>query len=171
MAHPRSRFRTAGPRRQTTWVGPADQSYQAVASTNKVLIATFDPAANGLTKPTLIRTRGEVAYFNTTEGADSEIVGAYGVGVVSDQAVAAGIASIPGPWSAPEWDGWHVWRSFHYVFQFLDSTGTRQSVLRQEVDSKSMRKITDNETLVLVAESETGAFDISMALRHLFKLA
>ncbi len=34
-----------------------------------------------------------------------------------------------------------------------------------------MRKVNDNESVVLMAESQTGAFDISMPLRLLFKLS
>ena len=40
-----------------------------------------------------------------------------------------------------------------------------------EVDSKAMRKVTDDETIVLVAESQVGAYKISMPLRLLLKLS
>ena len=40
-----------------------------------------------------------------------------------------------------------------------------------EVDSKGMRKVSDNETIVLMAESQQGAFQISMNFRMLLKLS
>ncbi len=166
------RGRSRAPRRQTTWVGPADQGFVNVGSGASVIIGSFDPTAVSLLKTTLARTRGEVAFGPQAFTVDLEIVGAYGVAVVSDQAFAAGAASIPGPWNNPGWDGWLVWRSFHYV---LEVTGTPVELFKgfdaHEVDSKGMRKVSDNETVVLMAESQATAFQISMALRLLFILS
>ena len=159
-------------KRQTTWVGPADQSFISVATGAKVIIASFDPGASGFNKPTVVRTRGDVSIFPNSVTADLNIVGAYGLAIVSDQAFAAGVASVPGPWNSPGWDGWFVWRSFGYRVENVDSTGVNAPLsISQEVDSKAMRKVTENETIVLVAESQAGAFSISMALRLLLKLA
>ncbi len=136
-----------------------------------MLVASFDAAASGLVSPTLVRTRGQVAVKPQVFSADLEIVGAYGVAIVTDRAFAAGVASIPGPFTDAGWDGWAVWRSFGYQLDFGDETGKFQGAVFQEVDSKGMRKVTDDETMVLIAESEGGAFSISMALRHLFLLS
>ncbi len=163
--------RSSGPKRQVTWVAPADQGFISVASNTKVLIATFDPAAASLIKPTLIRTRGAVSVIAESTAVDVEITGAYGLAIVSDQAVAAGIASIPGPFDDAEWDGWFVWRSFAMKIDSVTQTGVFRSSWTQEVDSKAMRKVTDNETCVVVAESQSGAFQISMPLRVLLKLS
>ena len=160
-------------KRRTTWVGPADQGYIDVAAGAKVIIGTFDAVAQGLNKPTVVRTRGEVS-ITPAAGiiTDIEIVGAYGLALVSDQAVAAGVASVPGPFADADWDGWFVWRSFHYT---QEAAGTVASLMlqsvQQEVDSKAMRIVSENETIVLVAESQAQAFRISMPLRLLMKLA
>ena len=169
--HRGSAVRTRGPQRQTTWVGPADQNFVSVASGAKVIIGSFDAAANGLPSPTVIRSRGEVAYKVNAVMADVNLAGAYGVAIVSDRAFTAGAASIPGPFTDAGWDGWFVWRSFSTAFEFADATGRMIVSERQEVDSKAMRKITDDETLVLMCESQAGAVDISMQLRFLFKLS
>ncbi len=160
-----------GPKRQVTWVGPADQGFTTVAAGTKVLVASFDPQAAGLPKPTVVRTRGDVSIIPDSAAADVRITGAYGLAVVSDRAFAAGVASVPGPFSDASWDGWFVWRSFNYSLQFADSTGFIQEQMSQEVDSKAMRKVTEDETIVLVAESQGSAFDISMPLRLLLKLS
>ncbi len=172
MARSRRPQVSRGPRRLTTWVGPADQGFLAVAAGAKVIIGSFNPAVSGLPRPTIVRTRGEVGIRQAAGvTADSEIVGAYGLGIVSTRAFTAGVASIPGPFSDAAWDGWFVWRSFHYVQESADTSGIYLNIIRQEVDSKGMRKISDEETLVLVAESQATAFKISMPLRILFKLS
>ncbi len=171
MARPRNRGFTRSARRQLTWVGPAEQAYVTVTNGSKVIIASFDAATNGLPKPTVVRTRGEVSVVPTTFAADLDIIGAYGLAIVSDRAFAAGAASIPGPFTDAGWDGWFVWRSFSQHVEFIDGTGFLITRMAHEVDSKAMRKITDDETLVLMAESQAGAFKISMPLRFLFKLS
>ncbi len=167
-----SRFHRDGPKRQVTWIGPPDQNFLSVTSTAKTLVGSFDPAAAALIKPTVVRTRGNVAVKPTALNADVTIVGAFGLAVVSDQAFAAGAGSIPGPFDDAEWDGWFVWHSFSYTFEFADATGFQGPMdLNTEVDSKAMRKVTDNETIVLMAESQIGAFAIAMNIRLLLKLS
>ena len=164
----------SGKRRQVTWVGPADQDVVTVATTAKVIVAIFDPAAAGLPKPTIIRTRGFVSVRPSAFSADIGFSGAFGACIVSDQAAAAGVASVPGPFSDADWDGWYMWRSFAGRFDVTTDVGRvgfSGTGLPFEVDSKAMRKVSDNETCLLVAESQTGAFSIAMHLRTLFKLS
>ncbi len=169
----RRRFRGASSaKRQVTWVAPADQGYLAVASNTKVLLSTFDPAAFGLIKPTIVRVRGQINIRPEAFTADVDITGAYGVAVVSDQAVAAGIASIPGPFTDAEWDGWFVWQAFAMHLQITSPVESFMIVDgRETIDSKAMRKITDNETMVTVVESQSGAFRISAPKRTLVMLS
>ncbi len=173
MPRPRSRgFGTRVAKRQTSWIGPADLGYVDVATGATVIVAFFDPATNGLPKPTIVRTRGEVTVRPATGVfADIEVTGAFGLAVVSDQAFAAGAASVPAPFSEASWDGWFVWRSFSFALEAGDATGLTRVSFEQEVDSKAMRKVTENETIILVAESQGGAFRINMPLRLLLKLS
>ncbi len=67
--------------------------------------------------------------------------------------------------------GWNVWRSFSYRFAFQDATGVNFVPWTLEIDSKAMRKISPNENMVLVAESQQGAYSISTPLRVLVKLS
>ncbi len=162
-----------GARRRTQWVGPADQQYVAVATTAKTLIGSFTPATAvpSMNNPTVVRVRGEVSITPQAFSADVTIVGAYGVAIVSTDAFAAGAASVPGPFDDADWGGWLVWRSFSRIFEFADATGFFWGSFEQEVDSKAMRKMGSNDTMVLVAESQLGAFFISMPLRFLMKLS
>ncbi len=123
MARQRS-FTRGGPRRQVTWVGPADQGFIAVSSGGATLLSSFNPVTDaGMSKPTIVRTRGAVTIVPNSFAADLNFDGAFGIGVVSNQAFAAGIASIPEPFDEADWDGWMVWRSFAYTLEFSDATG------------------------------------------------
>jgi len=101
----------------------------------------------------------------------TKIVGAYGICIVTDTAFGVGAGSIPGPWSEPGWDGWFVWGAFGYSVINATAAGFALASEHHLVDSKAMRKITDDETMVLMAESQASAFSINMPLRHLFKLS
>ena len=158
-------------RRQVTWVGPAEQSFLNVATGGTTLIASFTPDTAGLPKPTVVRTRGMVGVLPQLFSADLSIVGAFGLCVVSSQALAQGAGSIPGPFDDAGWDGWFVWGSFNYHLDFASEASKFRAMQEYEVDSKAMRKISDNEAIVFMAESQSGAFQISMPLRLLLKLS
>ena len=112
-----------------------------------------------------------VSIMPQTFVADLSISGAYGMAIVSLQAFTAGVASIPRPFDNADWSGWFVWRSFHHRLEFIDGTGFALGSWSAEVDSKAMRKVDANSVIVLVAESQTGAFDIAMHLRMLLLLS
>jgi len=174
MTLPRSRGRSfvRGQKRQVTWIGPADQGYISVGAAGSTLLADFAPGTVGIDKPTIVRTRGDISIVPAVLSADLEVVGAFGVGVVSAQAFAIGITAIPKPFDDANWDGWYVWQAINFV---VEAGATVQSFSPADriitVDSKAMRKIADNEVLVLVAQSQQGAFRISAPLRTLLKLS
>ncbi len=167
MARPRARgFSRQKSARLTQWVGPADQGFIGVASGGAILLTSFpfeEPA-------TIMRTRGNVAIRPAAFTADVDIVGAYGHGVVSQEAFAAGVVSIPEPFSDGDWGGWFVWRSFAYHFEFADATGVNFPNWTFDIDSKSMRKVSPNEVMVTIVESREGAFNLSSNIRTLIKL-
>jgi len=167
MANRVTHNRGRAPRRLTQWIGPADQGYVAVTDAGATLIgsAPFDEAA------TIVRTRGAFACRPESEAADVSLTGAIGVGIVSSEAFAAGIASIPEPFSDGDWGGWFVWRSFAYEVRFSDATGVGFLDWGFEIDSKAMRKVGPNESLVIIAESQGGAFRVNVPLRILVKLS
>jgi len=153
-----------------TWIGPADQGYIAIGSGAKVLISSFDPLISAMVKPTIVRTRGVVSYFPSF-GASLSFAGAFGMAVVTDRAVAAGVVSLPDPVSDSGWDGWFVWRSFANRVEFDTAAGVELAGRDFEVDSKAMRKMTDDETLIMIAASQSGAFSLYDGTRTLFMLS
>ena len=174
MARPRGRILTRGGRknRQTTWVAPADQNTVSVASGASVIIGSFAPDDAGMLHPTIVRVRGEVSIRPNSFGADVAISGAFGMAIVSDDAFAAGTASIPRPFDDAEWGGWFVWQSFSNHVESIDQTGVVfPGSISYQVDSKAMRKVGENETMVLMCESQSGAIEIAMHVRTLFLLS
>jgi len=121
---------------------------------------------------TVVRTRGMISVKPNVYTADASIMAAIGVGIVSAEALAAGVASIPEPFTDADWGGWYVWQSFAYVFEFnAAATLAFPASAQFEIDSKAMRKVSPNEALVVIAESLGGAFEISTPLRTLVKLS
>ena len=167
---PRRRF-SSGKRRQTTWVGPADQNYVAVATGAKTILASFDPAAAGLVKPTIVRNRGLLFVRPQVVTASLTLAGAWGIGVVTDRAFAAGAASIPGPFTDADWDGWMAWGSWLQHWLVVSQIGSLYDSIEMPIESKGMRKIADDETLVFMIESQSGAASVGMLCRTLFKLS
>ena len=156
-----------GARRLTQWIGPAPQGYVSVATTAAVIILSGD----FVEALTVVRNRGFLSIIPEASSSDAEITGAVGIGVVSTDAKTTGIASVPTPFTNGDWGGWLYWQAFAFTLDFSDATGKQYLNWSMEVDSKAMRKVQANESLVTVAESEVGAFQISMPLRTLVKLS
>ena len=167
----------SGPRRQTLWGGSVPQTSQtSLAAATKQLFATFSVTTletfTGV-PATMIRNRGVLSIQSDQEAGDEAVHGAIGMAIVQGQAAAAGVASIPGPVTDSDWDGWALWMPFVHSLSFLTAASANQPA--QSVfhyDSKAMRKINDNEAVVFVIENENAAFGLlfNWVGRTLFKL-
>ncbi len=170
MSNQRRNFPVRGPRRQTSWVGSADQSYVAVGAGASVL--TQSVQLTGVADvSTVVRTRGQISITPQVFTADAEITGAWGMGIVSQQAFAAGAVSIPRPFTDNGWDGWFAWVPFSFRYGFNDASGTLIESVELPIDSKGMRKVKSDDVIVVMAESQAIAFRISGQFRMLVKLA
>ncbi len=106
-----------------------------------------------------------------TYAADNSFAGALGMALVTAEAFAAGIASVPEPFSDADWGGWLVWRSFAHHYDVSTDVGRMLGSWSMEIDSKAMRKASPNEVLIVVVESQSGggAFDVAAPIRTLVK--
>jgi len=171
------RIPTRGKRRTTAWgLGP-----------NAVALSIASNAAqiwtNGITlvaeeEVTLVRTRGEVQIFLTSVTAIGDgFHGAVGIGVVTEQAFAAGVGSVPSPFDNAEWDGW-LWHSFFNVHQRTSTEGDGVNDtcghIRIPIDSKAMRKWTSEQVIIgVVDQFEDGiaVMEVFVDCRMLVKLS
>ena len=173
-------MRTSGPRRQTSWgAGTGGTTIGSLSATGKAVVgaglalAVEDHA-------TLVRTRGHLALqLAAATAAGDGFIGAFGVGIVTDEAFAAGIAAIPGPLTAPDWEGWFVHqlfalRSINIMAASNNAIQDASSILHYEIDSKAMRKFSQGQTMVAVVdvvELGTAAMEVTWDSRALFKLS
>ena len=170
----RAPVRAPSQRRKVTWGASAPQAaYVTLALGTKVLHSTLDPKllANVVAQEsTIVRTRGVISIRSDQAAVVEDQVGAMGMMFVTDEAVAAGVASIPGPVTNADNDGWFVWVPFA---QRGADVGTMLTSVEYQFDSKAMRKFEAGTTLVTVVENASSLNGLAFYLnfRQLFKLA
>ncbi len=159
-------------RRLTEWgISMQTNALVNVPANSKVLVVS---TAGGLLEPfTIIRTRGYLTVVSDQQASTEFQLGAFGLGVVTSRARAAGIASIPGAFTDAIWDGWFVHQSFGNKFTFSDATGIQAITgVQHEIDSKAMRRVDGaDEDIVFVVENPhaTQAFGVMFQVRILIK--
>ena len=86
--------------------------------------------------------------------ASEQPFGALGICVVSDQAFTAGSASIPQAYTNADSDLWLLYQYWACPMLVGDSTGFGGAGVQQYVlDSKAMRKVSEDETLVAMIQN------------------
>ena len=166
-----------GPRRQTRWVGStvALTQFGTIPAASKVLFGQETAAAlEAIGVPlTLVRTRGQFSYKSDQQVANEEQIGAVGLAIVSETARGAGAASIPGPQTDSDWDGWFYWSPLYASFSLASAVGFAfDEAHTTVVDSKAMRKINDDEAVVFMVENNhaTHGFEFALNIRSLYKM-
>ncbi len=157
MAHRRTgllRGAVRGPKRATQWLGSSTETdISSLAAGTVLLDQTFafgEPA-------TIVRTRGTLWVGSDQVVADEFPFGALGMAVVTDEAVAAGAASIPAPEADSDSDQWFLWTPFQASLQFGSAIGFQSpSMARYDFDSKAQRKVHDGSTAVVMIENASA---------------
>ena len=106
---------------------------------------------------TVRRARGSIS-VSAIAGGDIEV--AMGMVVVSDLALAAGSASIPGPITDGSDDGWFVWTPV--VSDSPLSTAAEGHVV--EFDSKAMRRIEEGFGVAVMVENQSSVVSVNVHL-------
>ncbi len=158
MARRRSPARFVRPAPRTKiWIGAGVGDVTIVASAVSI-VSSLSAGALLLRPFTVLRTRQLIAYESDQIALSERTFGSYGSTIVSDQALAAGAASIPDPGTIagdPEAD-WFVhqavWNSVARSASGMDASAGNVFV----VDSKAMRKVGSNDDLVSMFSEESG---------------
>ena len=153
MARRSSRF-PRSTRKATDWTATtAETALVAVAGSSQSILHTFSSRPAG---EIIIRIRGLVGIATDQIAAAELQLGAIGIGVVSAQAAALGITAVPHPDTDASWGGW-MWHTY-YAERFSESgTGLGFDVVRKYViDSKAMRKVGDEERMIMVIENSAA---------------
>ncbi len=146
---------TRGPRRQTVWVGLTSGTDRVNVTANSAFLLAVGTAQLLALRPfTIVRTRGTILVSTDQIAADEEPQMILGMGVFSDTAVAAGIASLPDPITNADGD-WFVFEDVPFGFKKNADGNTVWSSYR--FDSKAMRKVGLDEDSALVVANNSAA--------------
>ena len=159
-------------KRLTSWFQfqPADTAFSAAGGT---IIFSLNAAALALRPFTIVRTRFLVGLISDQVIASESQIGAFGMAIVSDQAVAVGVTAVPTPISDMGSDLWFVHQLLYNDFTFVSGVGVSDDGMHQyEIDSKAMRKVDIGQDLVIVGELAAGfgGFTMTSGGRMLVKV-
>ncbi len=116
-------------------------------------MGSLNAAALAMRPFTIVRQHYELYVISDQAAAIEQQMGAFGVAVVSDQASAIGVTAVPTPITDLGSDLWVT----HQIFMGDASTITDRSIpgARYSVDSKAMRRVNNDQDVVIVAELDT----------------
>ncbi len=120
---------------------------------------------------TLMRMRGRCFAQLDATAVDERVIVSVGAIVASADAIAAGTGSLPGPDSDGD-DEW-IWHGNLLLSSGAEAAVNTNSLFdRLEIDSKAMRKLKQNQAIVLVGEvafslDQGGTFDFMYGARFL----
>ncbi len=152
-------------RNPTDWARLVPTAMTTLAASSKVLLATFTLSNPGIGE-TIRRTRGMIWVASDQATVLEDQIGAVGMMIVTDRAVAVGITAIPDPVTEATDDGWFVWVP---ILQQGDTGPNHISGFQYPFDSKAMRKVPEGFSIVVVAANSHGAdgFDVGINLSML----
>jgi len=134
------------------WLGIAalDAPSITTATTSKGASLAFTAPA------TILRCRGYVqANFDATQQIADTMGIAFGLGIVSSDAVAAGAGSLPDPFGDADYP-WLWWQSMFLRSEIAAGVHAwGLSAQRIDVDTKAMRRVKPGQSLVMVFETAT----------------
>jgi len=147
-------------RRGTNWSRSVAAVFIAVPAASKVLLTQAVLSNPGITE-TIVRTRGRISIQSDQGAAREDQLGAFGIVVVNDIALAAGAASIPGPATNASDDGWFLWEPFAWTGLQVDGQGGPMVI---ELDSKAARRVEEGFGLAFMVENTHATFGLEVAL-------
>ena len=161
-----------GSERKTVWIGIAPVVTTMAAASTAVLSGSLNALALALRPFTIVRTHLSWLLKSDQQAASEQYAAAFGIAVVSEQAVSVGVTAIPTPATDIDSDFWLLHASLVGFFALGTAVGFIEQGRFKDVDSKAMRKVNEDEDIVFVEETySTSAGAISHAMgRMLIKL-
>ena len=160
------------PRRLTAWSDIAAGASSGVAG--GVLLNSGNAALLAFRPFTIVRTHLEVLIFSDQVAAQESQLGAIAGAVVSDEAVAIGVTAVPTPTTNANSDLFFFHQWLMNQFEFASGTGWQADAgTRYTIDSRAMRKVNDDQDVIIVSEmngTASNGFTLLTAGRMLIKL-
>jgi len=145
----------------------AGGGFVAVAASTKVLVGTV-ALSNPNIDETILRVVGMLAVVSDQTAAVEQQLGACGLIIVSDQAITAGAASIPGPNTDADHDGWFCHTFFVQQQEEAANLGSRL----YDFVSKGRRIVQEGEQIAIMFENghATHGLEFELAFRILSRV-
>jgi len=140
-----------GPRRKTLWIGVAI-AQQSVTAAGGTIFNSLNAAALALRPFTVVRSRFTIMVRSDQTAASEDFFGAYGIAVVSDQALAIGVTAVPTPVVDSSSDLWLAHTFFMGSVRSPSAASQYLGGIYANFDSKAMRKVEDGQDLITVTE-------------------
>ena len=160
-------------KRSVTWALCSSMATLTTLPAASKIIAVLIPAATllDLIPFTITRTVGLVHVESDQIAATERQLGAFGMGIVNDQAGAVGATAIPGPGTDCGWSGWFVHQFFAESLLFFSGIAASKFGGNYAFDSRAQRKITAEEDIVFMIENSHATFGLAfgVSLRMLIK--
>ena len=168
----RGRGRLGFARRQTAWLFVSTVETTLAGSPSASILSFLNAAALAMRPFTVVRTRGQYMFLSDVSGgvAEESFGCALGYVVVSDQASAIGVTAVPTPVTDKGSDLFFVYEQGFNSIERVDATGFGLVGTTVRYDSKAMRKVNDDEDIVITAENEVNGVIIIHSARMLIKL-
>jgi len=153
-----------GQRRQTQWIGSVDETaFISVGAGNIDFQGLLGAGALALRPFTVVRVRGMLSLISDQVAAAEEPFGAWGLCVVTEQASAAGTASLPSPISEDFSD---VWFAYQFGAAPINSAGVMASVATSYFDSRAMRKVEEGQDIVSLFENAHATHGLKYVVKY-----
>ena len=154
-------------RRKSLWLF-LDVVLDSLSTASSLLSASLNAAALALRPFTIVRTYVEILLESDQAATPEAQFGAFGIAVVSDQAIAVGITAVPTPGSDL---GLSLWFAHQLCFgQHNMQTDRTNPAAQYSVDSKAMRKVEVGSDVAIVVENVSAiGFKMTTGGRILIK--
>ena len=147
------RFATRSRKRQTSWHGASVDVADLIVGTSQVAVIVTEATMETFPTPTIVRARGRLALtadVSSTPGGVASVA----MGLITVTAAALAAPAVPSPLTDIGSD-WLWYDSAQVGASAADVIGEEVTIHRIILDSKAMRKVGNNQALVLVVEQIT----------------
>ncbi len=145
-------------KRKTFWMSLGGVTGMTTLAASTVsLHASLNAAALALRPFTVIRTIGSL-WTSSDQSAASEInLGAFGMAVADDRAIAVGVTAVPRPYTDMADSDWFQWGGFCNKVTFKSAVGFDEGVFYEyRYDQRGQRKVTIGNDIAFVIENISG---------------
>ena len=159
-------FRARAARPNRAWATINDTGFVTVAANTVNFIASFTPSNAGIDE-TVLRTVGQLSIISDITGTAEEQVGAFGMILVTQQAISVGVTAVPDPVVDAGDDGWFVYQSFA---QQSGTVTTGRGSFSYPINSKAKRILEGTGmgiALVITNSHPTHGLEFNIQLRIL----